>query len=85
MARPFKCPYCGANRTVSKGYRLTKTMGKRRLRRCKECGRKFTPRNQLSVNSEQAPVPESDIKPEYVTDLAENLKLLPNTSQQPEE
>ncbi len=46
--RPFKCPYagCGSTDTMSKGVRKTKTMGDRRLRYCKDCKRKFTPRNQ---------------------------------------
>lgn len=49
--RPFKCPYagCGSSNTVSKGVRKTKTMGDRRLRYCKDCKRKFTPRNQKVV------------------------------------
>jgi len=47
MGRPFKCPYCGEEgSSVGKGYRRTKTMGKRRIRLCKACGRKFTPKNQ---------------------------------------
>jgi len=46
MGRPFKCPYCGASATVSKGIRRTKTMGDRRIRRCKGCRRKFTPKRQ---------------------------------------
>ena len=46
MSRPYKCTACGSHRTVCKGYRLTKTMGKRRLRLCRDCGRKFTPQNQ---------------------------------------
>lgn len=40
--RPVKCPYCGGTRTVGKGYRETVTLGKRRLRLCRSCGRKFT-------------------------------------------
>ncbi len=46
--RPHKCPYpdCGSTRTTSKGVRKTKTMGLRKLRYCKDCKRKFTPRNQ---------------------------------------
>jgi len=49
--RPFKCPYsgCGSTNTVSKGIRKTKTMGIRKLRFCKACGRKFTPKNQRLV------------------------------------
>ena len=46
MARPHKCPYCDATDTVSKGARKTKTMGERRIRLCKACGRKFTPKKQ---------------------------------------
>ena len=46
MSRPYKCTACGSHRTVCKGYRVTKTMGKRRLRLCRDCGRKFTPQNQ---------------------------------------
>lgn len=46
MARPFKCPFCGAVDSVRKGVRKTKTMGIRHIRLCKACGRKFTPKNQ---------------------------------------
>ena len=46
MAKPHKCPFCGATDSVSKGVRKTKTMGVRRVRLCKGCGRKFTPRSQ---------------------------------------
>lgn len=46
MARPHKCPFCGATDSVSKGVRKTKTMGVRHIRLCKACGRKFTPENQ---------------------------------------
>ena len=47
--RPARCPYCGQTKTVKKGYRKTKTMGPRRIRLCKACGRKFTPRNQKTI------------------------------------
>ena len=52
--RPFKCPYegCGSTTTVSKGARTTKSMGVRKIRLCKDCGRKFTPKNQLPVQVE---------------------------------
>lgn len=52
--RPFKCPYdgCGSTTTVSKGARITKSMGARRIRLCKGCGRKFTPTNQVPVQAE---------------------------------
>ena len=58
MPRPFKCPYCGEQgRSVSKGVRKTKTMGNRRVRLCKACGRKFTPKNQKSSEPEQPKEP----------------------------
>ena len=46
--RPHKCPYegCGSTNTVSKGARKTRSMGVRKIRLCKSCGRKFTPKNQ---------------------------------------
>lgn len=55
MARPFQCPYesCGSTNTVSKGVRRTKTMGARRIRRCKDCGRKFTPRQQAASEADE--------------------------------
>jgi hypothetical protein len=31
---------------VAKGFRKTKTMGVRQIRRCRSCGRKFTPKYQ---------------------------------------
>ena len=43
--RPAKCPYCGGG-SINKGFRKTKTMGKRRIKLCKNCRRKFTPKNQ---------------------------------------
>jgi len=50
MGRPHTCPYCGQiGKSVSKGVRKTKTMGDRRIRFCKACKRKFTPRNQKVV------------------------------------
>jgi len=52
MGRPYSCPWCQATTSVSKGVRQTKTMGDRRIRRCKACGRKFTPKNQKLLESE---------------------------------
>jgi len=78
MGRPFKCPYCGSHQTVSKGVRVTKTMGKRKLRRCKKCKRKFTPRNQVTnmVKDEKIPQ-ESSESPEDATETAQIANLLP--------
>ena len=54
--RPYKCIYCGSAATVSKGVRVTKTLGIRKIRRCNSCGRKFTPQNQklIPVEGDQA-------------------------------
>jgi transcriptional regulator NrdR family protein len=54
MGRPFKCPYCGSSDTTGKGVRKTKTMGVRRIRRCKACRRKFTPKSQQLVDTASA-------------------------------
>ena len=89
MSRPFKCPFCGSHRSVKKGVRATKTMGVRKLRRCKDCGRKFTPKNQpLAESTEAGDVelvvhPEPDTTPQ--TNLEENCKLLPNAQEQHQE
>ena len=62
MARPFKCPFCGATESVSKGVRKTKTMGVRRIRLCKACGKKFTPKNQKAVEASGAESEEQEEK-----------------------
>ena len=64
--RPFKCPYegCGSTNTVSKGARTTKSMGVRKIRLCKSCYRKFTPKNQRPVQVEaKDPVEPEDSMP----------------------
>ena len=53
MGRPFKCPYCGASDNVSKGVRRTKTMGDRRIFRCRACKRKYTPKHQRGAEPEE--------------------------------
>jgi len=64
MGRPFKCPYCGASENVSKGVRRTKSMGDRRIFRCKKCGRKFTPKHQQPAEAqEESPKVESPPTP----------------------
>ena len=78
--RPFKCPYesCGSTETVSKGVRRTKTMGLRKIRKCRECGRKFTPKNQRpgegsAAESEQQPTPESFVQPSQALEPDQGL------------
>jgi transcriptional regulator NrdR family protein len=46
--RPPACPYCGGS-SIGKGVRKTKTMGIRRIRQCKSCRRKFTPKQQSNA------------------------------------
>lgn len=55
--RPPQCVHCGSTDSISKGVRRTKTMGERRLRVCKGCGRKFTPRHQVMRAESAAPQP----------------------------
>jgi hypothetical protein len=62
MGRPYKCP-CGSSNNTSKGVRKTKTMGVRRIRLCKDCGKKFTPRNQKANELEGQQVPEAIAEP----------------------
>ena len=50
---------CGSTDTTSKGARKTKTMGIRRIRRCKSCGRRFTPRNQKPVPDDCSEAPQA--------------------------
>ena len=67
--RPHKCPYegCGSTDTVSKGSRLTKSLGVRKIRKCKSCGRRFTPKNQKptpnEIDSTRALVPMESVDP----------------------
>jgi len=70
MGRPFKCPFCQASESVPKGFRKTKTMGLRKIRRCRVCKRKFTPRFQQSsvadpsmMGPDEDETTESDAEP----------------------
>ncbi len=74
--RPAKCPYCGGS-SINNGFRKTKTMGKRRIKLCKDCRRKFTPKNQKLVQpTEKTPIEDGN-DPE---DVAE-----PNETNQPDQ
>ena len=42
---------CGQGDSVSKGVRRTKTMGDRRIRLCRACKRKFTPKGQRPADA----------------------------------
>ena len=58
--RPPKCPFCRASQSIGKGYRRTKTLGLRRVRQCRQCGRKFTPRYQKKAESNEDQIRVSD-------------------------
>ena len=57
------CPYCQSTDTTNKGYRKTKTQGKRRIKVCKGCGRKFTPKNQKPAPEPAEPSNSTDLTP----------------------
>ena len=90
--RPFKCPYesCGSTESVSKGVRRTKTMGLRKIRKCRECGRKFTPKNQrpsedCTEDSDQQPMPDPIEQPSQALEsdqgFAQSGVMLSNPSE----
>ena len=70
MGRPHVCPFCGANKSVSKGVRKTKRMGDRHIRLCKACGRKFTPRNQKPIRPTEERDPEACVESKEATEPA---------------
>jgi len=81
MGRPFRCKFCGSTDTASKGARKTKTMGTRRLRRCRACKRKFTPKHQPDASVDLGPMVESTSKePEIRAEAAR-----PDISMSPQE
>ncbi|KKK63594.1 hypothetical protein LCGC14_2992710 [marine sediment metagenome] len=61
--RPAICPYCGSNNgSINKGFRETKTMGRRRIKLCKACGRKLTPRNQKPTDAIEEKLAETCVE-----------------------
>ena len=63
VGRPRKCPYCGESSTRRKGWRHTKAMGDRQIFRCKNCGRKFTPKNQPAGEAVEKTTPSAETVP----------------------
>jgi transposase-like protein len=53
--RKAHCLYCKSKRTIGRGYRPTVTLGRRSLRVCKDCGRKFTV-GRLNVATSVSPI-----------------------------
>lgn len=42
MGRPYTCPKCHGTKTHKKGHRYTTTKGVRLIRKCGDCGYRFT-------------------------------------------
>lgn len=68
--RPAKCPYCGGS-SINKGFRKTKTMGKRRIKLCKACGRKFTPKNQKPIEAIGENTTETNVQQDEATEVSD--------------
>ena len=85
--RPCKCPYegCGSTDTVSKGVRVTKTLGIRKIRRCKSCGRRFTPKNQKVVQHEAPEATRAETLEPAESDRAEPIDIETSASVELEE
>ena len=62
--RPHKCPYCEATRNVAKGFRYNRS-GKVRLRRCKQCGRRWTVGPAQIENGAHAEQPARPTEPQH--------------------
>ena len=71
--RPAKCPYCGGG-SINKGFRKTKTMGKRRIKLCKNCRRKFTPKNQKPIQPTEEKAIETGGEPDEAAELGSVAK-----------
>ena len=82
--RPVKCIHCGSTDTTSKGARKTKTMGIRKIRRCKSCGRRFTPRNQKSVPYEGSEVPQAETAESVEPEAADTTHAATSATVEPD-
>jgi len=82
--RPVKCIHCGSTDTTSKGARKTKTMGIRKIRRCKSCGRRFTPRNQKPVPYEGPDVPQAETAEPVQPEAADNAEATASEAVEPD-
>jgi hypothetical protein len=83
MGRRYKCVWCSSGETTGKGVRRTKTMGNRRICRCKACGRKFTPKYQpeVSVTSGPDQTRSSAIDPQKLAKPAQLCNSAPKQDQ----
>jgi hypothetical protein len=83
--RPPVCIHCGSTHSVRKGHRRTKAMGIRQIRRCKDCGRKFTPRNQkVAPDPAVTAMPGQDARPaQQAAPVAATQEPVVDTGSQP--
>jgi transposase-like protein len=54
--RPARCPFCGGYRSSLKGTRRNKS-GPVRIRKCKQCGRRWTPKAKQYRGKHENAVP----------------------------
>jgi len=91
MGRPHTCPYCGQRNSISKGVRRNRA-GSVRLRRCKDCGRRWTVQDSLAAadaipktdaveNSDEAPV-SAESRPEVTAEFVSADRLLPHRDEE---
>jgi len=81
--RPVKCIHCGSTDTTSKGARCTKTMGIRKIRRCKSCGRRFTPRNQKPIPYENSEASQAETAESVEPETADGAETGTSEAEEP--
>ena len=59
-----RCPRCGSTEVNRKGFRKTKTLGKRPIRRCRGCKRRFT------VQAQEPEAPPVTARADYAGNCA---------------
>jgi hypothetical protein len=82
--RPVKCIHCGSTDTTSKGARKTKTMGIRKIRRCKSCGRRFTPKNQKPVSDEGSEDPQAETAESVEPEVGDTSQAITSETVEPD-
>ena len=82
--RPVKCIHCGSTATTSKGARRTKTLGIRKIRRCKSCGRRFTPRNQKPIPYEGSEATEAETAKPTEPETADTVPTATSETEEPD-
>ena len=79
----MKCIHCGSTDTTSKGARRTKTLGIRKIRRCKSCGRRFTPKNQKLVPHEGSEAPQAKTAESVEPEAGDTSQVITSEADEP--